>query len=55
MDYVKEIDSETNAGLSFASFAPSKPIEKIDKAGVNLNPFSGNFDNLNKKEKEKLQ
>lgn len=46
MDYVKQIDLETNSGLSFASMFNKKnePAQKIDKAGVNLNPFT--FDNV---------
>ena len=55
MDYIKEIDSETNANISFSNFAQNKQVEKIDKAGVNLNPFSGNFESLTNQEKEKLE
>ncbi len=53
MDYIKEIDLDTNAGLSFLN-AKSKENAKIDKAGVNLNPFSADFSNLSKEEKEKM-
>ena len=54
MDYVKQIDTLTNAGLSFGGgFAKSKATE-IDKAGVNLNPFSANFSEMKAEEKEKL-
>lgn len=53
MDYVKEISTETNASLSFASsIRPSSG--KVDKAGVNLNPFSANFDNMSDKEKDDM-
>lgn len=55
MDYIKEIDHETNAHIPAFAGAISKPVEKIDKAGVNLNPFSGNFDNLSSNEKEKIE
>lgn len=55
MDYVKQIDIETNAGLSFSkSFASNKPVEKIDKAGVNLNPFSFSNDMLTKSQKDEM-
>ena len=53
MDYVKSIDLETNAGLSFASNM-TKAAPKIDTAGVNLNPFSGNFSSMNEEEKSKI-
>ena len=51
MDYVKQIDIETNAGLAFA---PSKPKVEIDRAGVNLNPFSADFSKMDDVEKDKL-
>lgn len=57
MDYVKNIDTETNAELSFAqSIVTSQPrtVEKIDKSGVNLNPFSTDYNSLDKTEKENL-
>jgi len=54
MDYIKEIDSETNASLSFVS-SQQKAAPKIDKAGVNLNPFSQNFDELDKDKKAELE
>ncbi len=54
MDYIKEIDSGVNASVSFAT-SSKMGHEKIDKAGVNLNPFSGTFDDLNVDEKEKLE
>ena len=53
MDYIKEIDSETNAGLSFLTM-PKKETPKIDKAGVNLNPFSSNFSEMTIEEKDKI-
>ena len=51
MDYVKQIDIETNAGLAFA---PQRPKQEIDKAGVNLNPFSADFKRMTDDEKDKL-
>lgn len=51
MDYVKQIDVETNAGLAFA---PQRPKQEIDKAGVNLNPFSADFKRMTDDEKDKL-
>ncbi len=54
MDYVKQIDIETNAGISFlASQSQKKSSEKIDKAGVNLNPFSSMNHIETEAEKEK--
>lgn len=54
MDYVKQIDVETNAGISFlSSYAPKQSAEKIDKAGVNLNPFSFTEKPKSEEEKEK--
>ena len=54
MDYVKEIDSETNAGISYLKTLEKPTQEKIDKAGVNLNPFSSNFSDMSKEDKDKL-
>lgn len=55
MDYVKQIDIETNAGLSFSkSFVSGKPVEKVDKAGVNLNPFSFSNDTLTNLQKDEM-
>lgn len=53
MDYVKEIDTETNTKLSFVN-QTRQTSAKIDKAGVNLNPFSTNLNNLNEEEKDKM-
>lgn len=54
MDYIKEIDSESNTSFTFSqSVAPQKNAE-IDKMGVNMNPFSSNLDNLSEKEKNNL-
>lgn len=53
MDYVKQIDEDTNAGILFLS-STKKETSKIDKAGVNLNPFSSDFSQLNSKEKDKI-
>lgn len=53
MDYVKEIDTETNTKLSFfSSSASGSTSAKIDKAGVNLNPFSFDASKLSEAEKE---
>ena len=52
MDYVKIVDTETNAKVSYTVNQSSS--SKIDKAGVNLNPFSTNFSKLDEKEKEKI-
>ena len=55
MDYVKQIDSETNAGISFISQVQQKTSsEKIDKAGVNLNPFSFKTETMTDVEKDKV-
>ena len=55
MDYVKQIDIETNTGFAFARAVGQKTIsEKIDKAGVNLNPFSFDSNSITKEEKEKI-
>ena len=55
MDYVKEIDSETNTGFAFARAVGQKTTtEKIDKAGVNLNPFSFDTKTITEDEKEKI-
>lgn len=53
MDYVKQINEETNAGLSFLN-SQKKETAKIDKAGVNLNPFSADFSSLTSTEKNKM-
>ena len=55
MDYVKVIDSETNAGLSFLKSVDLKPVDKIDKAGVNLNPFSGDFSSMPEDKKDEVR
>lgn len=52
MDYVKEIDTDTNARVSGSAFSRTK--NEIDKAGVNLNPFSADFSLMNNTEKDKL-
>ncbi|MBQ4541793.1 MAG: DNA mismatch repair endonuclease MutL [Clostridia bacterium] len=55
MDYVKQIDTETNTGFAFARAVGQKTTnEKIDKAGVNLNPFSFDSNSITKEEKEKI-
>lgn len=55
MDYVKEIDAETNTGFAFARAVGQKQSsDKIDKAGVNLNPFSFDAQAITSEEKEKI-
>ena len=55
MDYVKEIDVETNTGFAFARAVGQKQSsDKIDKAGVNLNPFSFDVQSITSEEKEKM-
>ena len=58
MDYVKEIslgeDLKSNTNVSFASSIKTE-TSKIDKAGVNLNPFSSDFDKMNNEEKDKMK
>ncbi len=52
MDYVKAIDSETNANIP--KISASKPAATIDKMGVNLNPFSSDFSKMTSDEKDKI-
>ena len=54
MDYIKEIDSETNATSMFSRISNETKNANIDKMGVNLNPFSANSSNLCEKDKENL-
>lgn len=54
MDYIKEIDSESNTSASFSRIFADKKSSEIDKMGVNLNPFSTNMDSLTQKEKNSL-
>ena len=50
MDYIKEIDDGVNANI-----IPQKIERKvIDKAGVNLNPFTANLADISTSEKEQL-
>ncbi len=50
MDYIKEINIDNNKDIFYI-----KPkVNDVDKAGVNLNPFSGDFVNMDITEKEKL-
>ena len=54
MDYVKEVGVETT-NLSFVREIDKKiSSEKIDKAGVNLNPFSFNTVLINEPKKEEM-
>ncbi len=54
MDYVKSINSEPVSGLAFSKPISTTTSTKIDKAGVNLNPFS-EFDYSNKSDEEKTK
>lgn len=55
MDYIKEIDSETNTSFGFAkNFGGQKKSADIDKMGVNLNPFSSNLDMYSDSQKNSL-
>lgn len=54
MDYVKNIDIETNANLAFSNEIIKSSSKTIDKAGVNLNPFSSNFEELSESKKEEM-
>ena len=54
MDYIKEVDEiEAVKQVSFVSAIKPKSAE-IDKAGVNLNPFSKDTENLSQKEQNSL-
>lgn len=53
MDYVKEIDSDFNTSFLFSNSVKPKTAE-IDKAGVNLNPFSSDFSKMSDQEKERM-
>ena len=54
MDYIKEVDEiEAVKQVSFVSAIKPKSAE-IDKAGVNLNPFSNDSENLTQKEQNSL-
>ena len=61
MDYVKEINDGTNANvvekktINNEMLSVDRPkSNEIDKAGVNLNPFSSNFKEMKSDEKEKI-
>lgn len=54
MDYIKEIDSDTNTSPTFSRTFSEKKSAEVDKMGVNLNPFSGNLETLSQKEKYHL-
>lgn len=54
MDYIKEIDSDTNTSFTFSKAVAEKKTVEIDKMGVNLNPFSTNLEGLSQKEKSNL-
>ncbi len=54
MDYIKEVE-DISAVSSFAGVSSIKTkTTEIDKAGVNLNPFSNNAADLSKKEQSNL-
>lgn len=49
MDYVKSVESESSSVFAFSK----SQVPKIDKAGVNLNPYSEtNFENKTKQQKD---
>ncbi len=52
MDYIKDIDSSYNTSFTFSKNVSSRA--EIDKAGVNLNPFSTDFAKLTETEKESM-
>ena len=58
MDYVKEVNLESRASSSFSGVSLSSSVKKttseIDKAGVNLNPFSASFDKMDTSEKSQV-
>ena len=53
MDYVKEIDSSYNTSFTFSKSV--SPKGEIDKAGVNLNPFSNDFSKMTETEKDEIK
>lgn len=54
MDYIKEIDSDTNTSFGFSKSVGMQKNAEIDKMGVNLNPFSSNLEGFTQKEKNTL-
>ena len=54
MDYIKEIDAETNTSSKFSRTVLPPKSANIDKMGVNLNPFSANLENFSEKDKNTL-
>lgn len=54
MDYIKQIDAETNTSFGFSRSVGSNTSAQVDKMGVNLNPFSANLDLVGDKEKDTL-
>ena len=54
MDYIKEIDVETNTSLGFSRAVAQTKSAEIDKMGVNLNPFSSKMDGVSEKDKRNL-
>jgi len=47
--------STPKTSITASSIIPKKTSERIDKAGVNLNPFSFRAENLSKQEKEEVK
>ena len=54
MDYIKQIDVESNTSFGFSKSVGSNASAQVDKMGVNLNPFSANLDLVSDKEKDTL-
>lgn len=58
LDTLKTIDSSKDVTVEKQTFImpePPKPAEKIDRAGVNLNPFSRDVKSMTKEEKDEYR
>lgn len=58
LDTLKTIDSSNDVTVEKQTFImpePPKPAEKIDRAGVNLNPFSRDVKSMTKEEKDEYR
>lgn len=58
LDTLKTIDSSNDVTVEKQTFImpePPKPAEKIDRAGVNLNPFSRDVKSMTEEEKEEYR
>lgn len=58
LDTLKTIDSSNDVTVEKQTFImpePSKPAEKIDRAGVNLNPFSRDVKSMTEEEKDEYR